>query len=239
MSAVITATIAVSSPSLSSPELAHIITPGPAQPDGATRSRRPRNPFPVGARFPRARRQTCPPTGRSLQPLPPRLRSSQSAPASRVVPRRTSWRTWRTSNWDVPLRCVGRTRSARVFHDARHDAGRSVRPVQPGRFAGRAQPVPCNLIGSPVPCSLVGSPVPCGLVGSRCSAMQAERRGSGSTDEGRSNSDRPSSDPEGLLDEVRAAVRYGFGGLLRRAVCFPSSQRPAVGGGCQGPAPIV
>ena len=100
-------------------------------------------------------------------------------------------------------------------------------------------PVARSLVGSPVARGLVGSPVARGLVGSRCSAMQAERRGSGSTDEGRSNSDRPSRDPEGLLDEVRPAVRYGFGGLLRRAVCFPSSQRPAVGGGCQGPAPIV
>lgn len=38
---------------LPSPELVHPSTPGPALPDGASPPRLPRNPFPVGARFPR------------------------------------------------------------------------------------------------------------------------------------------------------------------------------------------
>ena len=48
MSAVSTATT-----SLPRPELARTLTPGPGIPDGISRPRRPRNPFPVGARFPR------------------------------------------------------------------------------------------------------------------------------------------------------------------------------------------
>ena len=47
MSAVSTAT---SRPRL---EPARTLTPGPGIPDGISRPRRPRNPFPVGARFPR------------------------------------------------------------------------------------------------------------------------------------------------------------------------------------------
>ena len=48
MSAVSTATT-----SLPRPELARSHAPGPGLPDGVSRPRRPRNPFPIGARFPR------------------------------------------------------------------------------------------------------------------------------------------------------------------------------------------
>ena len=42
-----------------------------------------------------------------------------------------------------------------------------------------------------------------------------------------------------LLCSAARRVLYGFGGLLSRAVCFPSSQRQAVGGWLDRPAPIV